>query len=256
MANEIVQLNAEKIAKLTGYPEGKIAIIKQMVAKGTTDTELAFFLTVCKGANLNPVNKEIWCYKNNAGGLLIFTGRDGFLSKAQSNSAFNGIRSSEVCKNDEFSLDIANNIIKHTFGSGERGEIVGAYAIVFRKDGEPTIEYADIKTYDKKQFTWNSFKAAMIKKVAETNALKKAFGISGVQSEYDFDVKNEIAVPVTEITGKPLIETKSKELIELIAQLPEDEQEIYRTMLVKKRNTKELTLGIIEDMILQVRNLL
>lgn len=256
MANEIVQINADKIAKITGYSSEEIAIIKQMVAKGTTDTELAFFLTVCRSANLNPVNKEIWCYKNKQNALLIFTGRDGFLSKAQSNSAFNGIRSSEVCKNDEFSLDIANNLIKHSFGSGERGEIIGAYAIVFRKGGEPTIEYADIKTYDKKQFTWNDFKAAMIKKVAETNALKKAFGISGVQSEYDFDVKNEVAIPITEITGKPLLGTKTQELISLIDSLPEEEQELYRTMLTDKREAKELTLGIIEDMILQVRNLI
>jgi dUTPase len=30
----------------------------------------------------------------------------------------------------------------------------------------------------------------MIVKVAETQALKKAFGISGLQSEYDFEIKN------------------------------------------------------------------
>ena len=36
----------------------------------------------------------------------------------------------------------------------------------------------------------------MIKKVAETHALKKAFGIAGLQSEYDFQVVNEKAIPI------------------------------------------------------------
>jgi hypothetical protein len=36
----------------------------------------------------------------------------------------------------------------------------------------------------------------MIKKVAETHALKKAFGISGVQSMYDFEVHENVAKPI------------------------------------------------------------
>jgi len=140
--------------------------------------------------------KEIWCYKDNKGNLLIFAGRDGFLAKAQTNPMFNGIRSSEVCANDKFSMDIANNKIEHSFGIAERGAIVGAYAICFRKDGEPTIEYVNFQVYNKGYNTWKTHPAEMIKKVAETHCLKKAFGISGIQSEYDFEVKNDVAKPI------------------------------------------------------------
>lgn len=249
--NEILKLNADKISELTGYKAEEIAIVKSTVAKGVTDTELAYFLNVCKSVELNPFNKEIWCYKDNKGNLLVFTGRDGFLSKAQSNQAFNGIRSCEVCKNDQFEIDIANNRITHSFGKEDRGDIIGAYAIVFRKGGEPTLEWADIHAYDKKQFTWNTHKAAMIKKVAETNALKKGFGISGVQSEYDFEIKDNIAVPL-QLNNKTDYDLKKKELIDAIDILPIDEQATFKEILLGKEKAGELTIPIMEDMLKKV----
>lgn len=246
--NEITVANAEKISKYTGYQPEEVAIIKQTVAKGTTDAELAYFLSVAKSAGLNPFNKEVWCYKDGKGNLLVFTGRDGFLSKAQSNQAFNGIRSSEVCENDDFEIDIANNKIKHIFGKNERGKILGAYAIAFRKDGEPTIEYADIKDYDKKQFTWNSHKSAMIKKVAETNALKKGFGISGVQSEYDFDVKENVAVPIS-FEGVDGLKLLKKQYIDLMDKQPEDFKNILKNELRDIEEKGKLTIEKLKELI-------
>ena len=184
----------KKVSDITGYTPNEIAVIQQNVAKGTSATELAYFLNVCKTMKLNPFNKEVWCYN-----LLIFAGRDGFLSRAQQNPHYKGIRSCEVRANDEWSLDIANNKIKHIIDkpSKDRGAIIGAYCIVFRKDGEPTVEFADFATYNKGYSAWKTHPAEMIKKVAESHALKKAFGISGIQSEYDFDVNNKgIAKPI------------------------------------------------------------
>ena len=37
----IVQVNADKISELTGYKPEEVAIVKNTVAKGCTDTELA-----------------------------------------------------------------------------------------------------------------------------------------------------------------------------------------------------------------------
>lgn len=203
-----------------GYTASEIAVIQNTVAKGTTKVELAYFINVCKSVGLNPFIKEIWCYKDNKDNLLVFAGRDGFLAKAQKSPKFNGIRSSEVCVNDNFSMDIANNKIEHSFGISERGSIIGAYAIVFRKNGEPTIEYADFKFYNKGYNTWKTHPAEMIKKVAETHALKKCFGISGIQSEYDFTEKNGIALP---LGSEKLIpeESKFKPIEILLSELKE-----------------------------------
>lgn len=186
-------VNYEKLTGLTGFQAEMIAVLHNTIAKGTTVTELAYFLSVCKSLDLNPLNREVWCYKDTIGNLLVFTGRDGFLSKAQKNSKYNGLRSSEVRENDVFVMDIANNNIEHTFGTSERGKILGAYAIAFVKDQEPTIEWADFNDYNKGKNTWTKFASDMIKKVAECHALKKAFGISNLVSEYDFEIKNGIA---------------------------------------------------------------
>lgn len=175
--------------KYFGFSDVEVEVVKNSIAKGTSDAELRYFLGVCKSTGLNPLMKEIWCYKDAKGNLLIFAGRDGFLSAAQKNQNFAGIRSADVCENDDLVLDMmnpANN--KHVINAKSRGKLVGAYAIVFRKDGEPTISYAEFAAYDRSYNAWKTHPAAMIKKVAETNALKLAFGMSGVQSEHEFEV--------------------------------------------------------------------
>lgn len=226
----------EKISVATNFQQEQIAVAHRTVAKGTSFAELAYFLTVCKSVNLNPFNKEVWCYKDNVGNLLVFTGRDGFLARAQQNTDWNGMRSSEVCANDEFEMDIINNQIKHSFGTKDRGVIIGAYAIVFRKKCEPTIEWVNIADYDKKRNTWNAFKADMIKKCAESHALKKAYGITGIQSEYDFEIKEGVSY------------SRVKEA----KQLPEDKSEDRMLQLLQKCNTEAMLQAFLPDCTTQV----
>lgn len=177
----------EKISPMTGLEAEMIAVLHNTVAKNTTISELAYFLTVCKSIGLNPINKEVWCYKDGKGNLIVFTGRDGFLKKAQESPKYYGLRSCEVRENDIFRIDIPNAKIIHEFSTEDRGNIIGAYAIAFVKDKESTIEWVSFKDYDKGQSTWKQFGADMIKKVAECHALKKAFGIANLTSEYDVE---------------------------------------------------------------------
>jgi len=153
------------------YSKEQVAIIKNTVAKGTTNTELALFLFTAQSANLNPLTKEIWCYKDNKNNLIIFTGRDGFLKRAQQQPAYNGLRSCEVRAGDGFEIDVPNGKVTHkiTKPLKERGEIIGAYCFVFRKDGEATLEWVEWETYAKNfsASPWKTHSAEMIKKVAE-----------------------------------------------------------------------------------------
>jgi len=190
----------EKVADITGYKPNEIAVIANQVCKGANAFELAYFLNVCKSLDLNPFNKEIWAYKDNRDNLIVFTGRDGMLSKAQKHPLYNGMRSSEVRKNDKIEIDIPNGKINHAFNPiDDRGDIVGAYCIVFRKGGEPLIEWSEMKVYDKGFSVWKTDPVAMIKKVAEVHALKKAFGFSGIQLESDFDINNGVASPADHV---------------------------------------------------------
>lgn len=222
------------IAKAFDYSEQELAVIQNTVAKGTNKIELAYFINVCKSVGLNPFNKEIWCYKDKRGNLLVFAGRDGFLAKAQKNLSYAGIRSSEVCQNDLIELDIPNGKINHKINPKEdRGEIIGAYAIVFRKAGEPTIEWADFLTYNKGYNTWSSHPAEMIKKVAESHALKKAFGISGLQIEEDFHLKNGIVSNHPNKQDEQLNELKEL-FIDKSSSIPEQELERLKDIIESK----------------------
>lgn len=187
-----------KIATATGFTSEQVAIIKNTVAKNVSDLELAFFLTNAKDLNLSPFNKEIWCYKDHQNNLIMFAGRDGFLKKAQQDNRWNGISSADVRANDTISIDYPNGVVHHSPQvNKDRGEIVGAYAICKPKGCElATIEYVEFKTYSKGKFVWASHPADMIKKVAEIRALKKAYGISGIQSEYEFTVQDDIVKPI------------------------------------------------------------
>jgi len=56
------------------YSPEQIGVIQKSVAKDTTFAELAYFLNVCKTMELNPFNKEVWCYKDNRGNLFNLFG--------------------------------------------------------------------------------------------------------------------------------------------------------------------------------------
>jgi recombinational DNA repair protein RecT len=194
--NMMNETNNEKMALASGFTSEEVALIKATVAKGTTDLELALFLQVAKSYELSPFKKEIWCYKDGQGNVIIFAGRDGHLAAAQKDRRWSGIASSEVRENDVFKMDIPNGIIQHTFAMNGRGAIVGAYAIARPKGCDiQTVEWVAFDAYNKGYATWKSDPAAMIKKVAETHCLKKAYGLSGLASEYDFDIVDDKAYP-------------------------------------------------------------
>ena len=188
--------NIEKISdQVKVFTSEEIAIIKATVAKGFTDTELAYFLNVAKIYGLNPFTKQIWAYKDLKDNIIVFAGRDGFLAKAQKDKRWNGMSSDVVRVGEEFEMDAGNGTIKHRKQIDSLGELLGAYAISRPKGCEfTTIEWADFSTYDRNHGVWKSDPVAMIKKVAESHCLAKAYGISGLAIEEDFDIKGESAI--------------------------------------------------------------
>lgn len=207
MSEVIVKDSISKIAEMTGFKENEIAVIQNSVAKGTTMTELAYFLNVAKTTGLNPFIKQIWCYKDHKGNVIIMAARDGFLAIGQRSERWNGMVSSEVYENDHFEVDIINGQISHKPNYKERGNLLGAYCLIKPKGVDmATYEWASIKDYDKGQFIWNSHKNEMIKKVAEVHALKKAFGISGLFTEYEMIPVEVVKDEVNSVTDDEIKE--------------------------------------------------
>lgn len=253
------ELTVKKLQKLAPiYSEEQILVMQKTVAKGTTPAELGLFLFTCMSVMLNPLNKEIYCYKDNQGNLIIFTGRDGMLRRAQENPDFKGMRSCEVCEGDEgWWMDIPAGKVYHkiTKGQKERGDILGAYAIVFRHNGHTTIEWVDFKTYNRGFGTWKSNPVAMIRKVAESHALKKSFGMAGVQLEEDWEVKNNIAIPIDEQKGatkRDEAQDKELMLIEALEHYQGEDIDEIRDRCGTARSLGQLTPEFIDGIMREI----
>lgn len=169
------------------YNQKQLQVIKDHVAKNATDEELQYFIHLARRYRLDPFLHQIWFvkYPDKKGGYhkYIKTARDGYLIIAQRHPDFQGISSMVVKENDDFEFDMENYSIKHKFGKGKRGSIVGAWAIVRRKGHMPYVFFADYDEYKSEKDIWKNYPSAMIQKVAEENALKRAFEITGLVTE-------------------------------------------------------------------------
>lgn len=189
---EAQQFSLPALAEMTGYNEQMLMVLQKSVAKNTSPAEFAYFLTVCKDSGLSPVNKEIWCYKDHQGNVIVFTGRDGFLKKNKQNPTYRGMKSSEVCEYDEFEIDMISSEVKHKI-TNNRGKPIGAYAIVSIEGQEDTIVYLDFAEFNLGQAKWKTAPKMMIKKCAQSHALKEAAGMSGIQAEESAHIRNGVA---------------------------------------------------------------
>lgn len=195
-----------KLSKATGWSTEEVATLKASVAKGITDTEFAFYLFVCKQQQMDPFNKEVWCFKDNQQKLLIFTGRDGMLKKAQRDPRWNGFRSGCVREKDEFKMDLPNGVVHHVFSGNiaTRGHVVGAWCKVFLRDRavgatmEPLLVWVPWEQFNRNFGAWKTHPDEMIVKCAEAHAFKKAGGVSGLAIEEDYYVTADgVAMPFT-----------------------------------------------------------
>jgi phage recombination protein Bet len=190
-----IEVRQQKIAdQVKVFTQEEVNILKNTIAKGATDLELAYFLNVAKVYDLNPFTKQIWFYKNSQNQMIVFAGRDGFLSKAQRDPRWSGIASDFVREGETFSMNVAEGKISHDKQILSKGKIIGAWCKCQPKGCDiATIEWADFETYNKGYNVWKSDPAAMIKKVAESHCLAKAYGLAGLAIEEDFDIKDNVA---------------------------------------------------------------
>ena len=230
---ELVPQAIQAAARKNNYDEDQVALIRDTVAKDASVPELAMFLELCARYKLDPFAGQIYCAKmrsqNGEGGRVqIIVGRDGFLKIADSHEDFEGFDSDVHRANDTFSVSRENGspVVVHSYegGDAERGEIVGAWAVVYRTGRRPRYFYAAKSEYKPtsenklKYSPWSVQESVMMEKCAITTALRLAFNISGVIGE--------------EEASRQLLDTPAQEI-----EWPEDERlTSYLTALFNECN--------------------
>lgn len=206
------------------WDDRQIAVIANTVAIGATAAQLHMFLEVAAKYELDPLTKEIWCAVPKKNGaydterVLIMVGRDGFLKMAQRSGEFEGMQSDVVREGDKFTVEFStertatsDRKVRHTYGT-KRGAIIGAWCIVHRRGRKPTYFWAPWEDYAPDtdyRSPWKKQKSAMILKVAEVNALRRAFSITGVYIEEEMaalpagDAATTTAAPAAAPTADP-----------------------------------------------------
>nr|DAI27525.1 MAG TPA: RecT protein [Caudoviricetes sp.] len=200
---------AEQITKSNWLSQDEKKIIKaQFFPPNATDMDMIYCMKVAETFNLNPILKQIFFVERSANidGRWItkiepLAGRDSFLTLAHRSGKFAGIDSDCAIKQTAVLQD------------GEwitKNELV-ATARVYRTDNDrpfcAEVEYSEYVQRTKDGSItkfWRDKPKTMLKKVAESQALRKAFDISGL---YSVDEVGDDEPKKTKIA--PKIETKT-----------------------------------------------
>ena len=148
------------------YNPQQIQLIRDMCARDCTDNEFLLLMQLAKTYQLDPFAKQIWAVKYGNNPAAIFCGRDGFLAIAHRSGKFDGMES----------------------GTRKDGDDLIGWCRVYRKDMSRPFEVeVSLSEYSTGKNLWQTKPKTMIIKVAESHALRRAFGISGLYSPEEID---------------------------------------------------------------------
>lgn len=186
----------------TDHGEVKLSpsIIRKYLVNGqgqVTDQEVTMFLALCKYQKLNPFLREAYLVKYGSLAATIVTGKEVFTKRASK---------IEKCEGWESGITIINTEGKLERRTGtlvlENEKLVGGWCKVHRKDWKVPIEHeVSMSEFDKKQSSWKTMPATMIRKVAIVSGLRDAFP-EDFQGMYD---SSEMLVDTIKLEDKPVV---------------------------------------------------
>lgn len=201
------------------FSEDEKKAIRDIVAKGLDDNQTKIFFYTCQALGLNPLVNEICAvtYKTrNEDGtyskkMSIQVMRDGFLTIAHRSGKFSGLESGVNVSED--------------------GKIISGWAKAYHADFQvPVSQEADFEEYNApdRNPLWKTKPKTMIKKVAESMALRKAFNVNGVYApeEMDREITVESVAPKTlelENGNQPITQEQIKTIQSLDPEFNEEE---------------------------------
>ena len=174
----------------TTFTERQRNLIRKLVAKDLNDDEFNLFVYRCLSLRLDPLKGEVSVHKRKDSQtgemkMVMVVQRDGYLTIAHRSGQFNGM-----------STDVQFD---------DKGNAISATCEVYNKSAEYPIKVkVYMKEYNTQKQLWMYKPITMIQKVAESQALRRAFNISGVYSEEELDSWNGIKkeLPTSSDDGK------------------------------------------------------
>lgn len=150
---------------LAMWDSEQLDVIKRLICKDATDTELSLFGQVCQRTGLDPFAKQIYGIKRK-GQLAIQTSIDGLRLIAQRSREYAGQDGPQWCGKDGIWRDVW---LEDEHPAASR---VGVYRIGWTR---PVWGIATWKEYAQNTGQWPTMPAHMLAKCAESLALRKAF---------------------------------------------------------------------------------
>lgn len=191
---------SQEIVKSSWLSEDEKKIVRsQFFTPTATPAEMIYCMKVAENFNLNPILKQIFFVPRKAqvNGQWVekiepLVGRDSFLTLAHRSGKFAGI---------DTTVEMGKAYIRKN-GGWDMIDDLNATCRVYRTDvKEPFVVQVSYNEYVQKTKDgtptkfWNEKPETMLKKVAESQALRKAFDITGLNS---LDERNDIFVEVEE----------------------------------------------------------
>lgn len=205
-----------------------------------TDQEVVMFLELCKAQKLNPFVKDAYLIKYGNQAAKIVTGKDVFIKRAYENPNFDGMRAGVVVFKKDGNLEYREGSLKLP-----NETLVGGWCEVYLKDKRCPAkavvsfdEYVGKKANGQINQMWAEKGATMIRKVAQSQALREAFPSEFRGCYQKEELGAEYDAPTAEIPPEVIekAEHPTTEEVEII------DAEIVEDKVISKEQKKQLLL--------------
>lgn len=229
--------------------EEKDIIAKRCFPRGASKEDVEYGILLAEHLGLNPLTKEIMFVERSqkVNGQWItkvepLVGRDGFLAIAHRSGQFDGMETTVELKE----VPVLKN------GKWEVQKDLVAITKVYRKDtSHPvmvTVSFNEYAQYNKEGHLttfWRAKPKTMLGKVTESQALRKAFNISGVYSPEEMAQDIDVAESIAEETKadmptmqKPQPQEPEKESPKQAQQKPEQPKQESKPDILQPPSAK------------------
>ena len=162
-----------------------------------SDQEVLMFIELCKSQRLNPFVRDAYLVKmGDSYPAQIIVGKDVFIKRASEHPNFNGMKAGIVVLDKKGDIKEREGALKLP---GE--ELVGGWCEVHLKDKDfPVKSIVSFEEYAQKtkagtlNSMWSTKGATMIRKVAQSQALREAFPneLRGLYQQEEMGVNNKL----------------------------------------------------------------